>query len=344
MSGRRVSSNAEILARINKGWKPNRYLTNMSMAYFADPKDYVATSIFPICPVEYSSGYYYTFLKGDLSRDNVRRKPAFGKVEPATMGHTDNPYKCYVDQIIVGIDQIDAVDYQRAKVPASIDPKRNKVRFVSEQQLLHLDILFAKNFFRTGVWQNEFTGIDTGTPGASQFLKFNDANFDPVNFFDARKREIKLAGRRKPNKLALGYDAYLALKNHPDILDRVKYASSSQNPARVNENVLAQILEFDEVKVLEATYNSAEEGQEDDMQFICESNGALMTYTTKNPAIDEPSAGYIFTWDMLGNGAWMATDKFEGEAGTHSEFIEGLISTDMKKTCDDLACYMSNCV
>ena len=40
----------------------------------------------------------------------------------------------------------------------------------------------------------------------------------------------------------------------------------------------------------------------------------------------------------------MATDQFEGEGGTHSEFIEGLMSTDMKKTSDDLACYLSKCV
>ena len=182
------------------------------------------------------------------------------------------------------------------------------------------------------------------TPGGSQFLKFNDANFDPVNFFDARKREIKLAGRRMPNKLSLGYDSFTALKNHPDILERVKYTGGTANPAIVNEQVLAQVLGFEEVKVLEATYNAAEEGQPDDMKFVCESDGALLTYTTNAPAIDEPSAGYIFTWDMLGNGNYMATDQFEGEGGTHSEFIEGLMSTDMKKTSDDLACYLSACV
>ena len=58
--------------------------------------------------------------------------------------------------------------------------------------------------------------------------------------------------------------------------------------------------------------------------------------------IDSP--GYIFTWDMLGDGNYMATDIFEGEGGTHSEFMEGLLSTDMKKTCDDLACYMKHCI
>lgn len=159
-----------------------------------------------------------------------------------------------------------------------------------------------------------------------------------------REKEIKLSGRREPNKLGLGYDSFIGLKSHPDILERVKYTGSSANPAIVNENVLAQILGFEEVKVLEATYNAAGEGQPDDMQFICESDGALLTYTTNTPAIDEPSAGYIYTWDMLGDGNYMATDQFEGEGGTHAEFIEGLMSTDMKKTSDDLACYLSKCV
>lgn len=344
-TGREVGNAGELMARIAKGWKPNRYLTNMSMAFFANVSDYVATSIFPICPVDFSTGFYYVFNKGDLARDNVQRKPKFGKVPPAQMGHTDNTYRCEVDQIIVGIDQIGAVNYQRAGVPASIDPKRAKNRFVVEQQLLHLDIMFAENFFKTGVWANEFEGIASGgAVGGNQFIKFSDANSDPIKFFDARKRQIKLDGRRIPNKLTLGYDTFNALKEHPDLLERVKFTGSTANPAKVNERVLAELFGVDEVKVLDATYNTAEEGQEDDMQFICEPDGALLSYTTPSPRIDEPSAGYIFTWDMLGNGNYMATDTFEGEGGTHSEFMEGLISTDMRKTCDDLACYMKKCV
>lgn len=345
MSERRVGSAAELQARIAKGWKPNRYLTNMSMAYFANAGDYVATSIFPICPVAFSTGYYYVYNKGDLARDNVQRKPKFGKVPPAQMGHSDAAYHCEVDQIIVGIDQIGAQNYQRASVPPSIDPKRAKNRFVVDQQLLHLDIMFAKNFFKAGVWANEFEGIASGSAaGSSQFIKFSDANSDPIQFFDARMRQIRLEGRRTPNKLTLGYDTYLALKEHPDLLERVKYTGSTANPAKVNEKVLAELFGVDEVKVLYATYNAAEKGQKDDMQFICEPDGALLSYTTSSPQIDEPSAGYIFTWDMLGDGNYMATDVFEGEGGTHSEFMEGLLSVDMKKTCDDLACYMKKCV
>ena len=159
-----------------------------------------------------------------------------------------------------------------------------------------------------------------------------------------RKKDIKLSGRRTPNKLALGIEAYNALRNHGDIIERVKYMGSTANPAIVNTNVLAQLFGLDEVVVLESTYNAAGLGEAEDMEFICDTKGALLCYTTNAPAIDEPSAGYIFTWDMLGNGQHVAFDQYEGEKGTHSEFIEGLMSSDMKKTSDDLAIYFKTCV
>lgn len=340
MKGTSISN---LQVQIAKGWKPNNYLTNMSMAYFQEEADFVAPSIFPICPVGLSASYYYTFSKADLARDNVGRKPAFGKVSPALMGQTDNTYKCEVDQVIVGIDQIDALNYQRSRAPGVADPRRAKVRFATEQLKLHLDLIFAINFFKPEAWENVWTGAATADAEEKKFLKFSDANFDPVSFFDERITEIKQNGRRRPNRLALGIEAYNALKNHPDIIERVKYTGSTANPAIVTTQALAAILQIEQVSVLESTYNAGGIGEED-MQFVCAPDGALLCYATDNPTIDEPSAGYIFTWDMLGNGQYVAIDQFEGEKGTHSEFIEGLMSTDMKKTSDDLAIYFDKCI
>lgn len=337
------STNAGIQAQIAKGWKPNAYLTNMSMAFFQNPEDFVAPSIFPICPVQLSASYYYTFSKADLARDNVQRKPAYGKVQPAIMGQEDNSYKCQVDQVLVGIDQIATLDYQRSRAPGVADPRRAKVRFATEQMLLHQDILFASRFFKSGVWGRQLEGTTTGS-GSGEFMKFTDSAFDPVGFFDDMRVEMKRIGRRSPNRLALGVEAYNALKNHPAIMDRVKYTGTTANPARVTPRVLAELFGIEQVKVLESTYNAAGIGQEADMQYICDSKSALLCYATPTPQIDEPSAGYIFTWDMLGNGSSVAFDQFEGEKGTHTEFVEGLMSSDMKKTCDDLATFMHDCV
>ncbi len=336
-------TSAQLQTRIAKGWKPNNYLTNMSMAFFQNPADFVAPSIFPICPVQQSSSYYYTFSKADLARDNVQRKPAFGHVAPAIMGQDDNTYKCVVDQLLVGIDQIAQLDYQRSRAPGVADPRRAKVRFATEQMLLHQDIIFASKFFQSGVWANELTG-KASSPGSGEFLKFTDSSSDPIGMIDDLRTEIKRKGRRNPNRLALGIEVYNALKNHPAIMERIKYTGTTANPARVNTRVLAELFEVEQVKVLESTYNAAGIGQAENMQFICDSKSALLCYATPTPQIDEPSAGYIFTWDMLGNGAPVAFDQFEGENGTHSEFVEGLMASDMKKTCDDLAVFLKDCV
>lgn len=331
--------------QIAKGtFKPNIYLTNLSMAYFQQASRYVAKSIFPICPVQLSSARYYTFSKGDLLRDNVSRKPQFGKVQPAQMGQADQSYACFVDQVIVGIDQISNLNYQRMKAPGVADPRRAKVKFIAEQMNLHQDIVFAENFFKPGVWANEWTGSTTYNKTDKTFIKFTDDNCDPVILFDDLCTEVEQSTGRRPNRLGLGKSAFNALKAHPAVVERVKFGGSTANPATVNERVLAELFGIEKVVVLSSIYNSAPVGAEEDMNFICDPNAAILAYATNTPTIDEPSAGYIFTWDMLGNGQYMPTLQYDGEPGTHSEFIEGLFSADMKKTADDLAIFLKDCV
>ena len=83
--------------------------------------------------------------------------------------------------------------------------------------------------------------------------------------------------------------------------------------------------------------NGSDMGEDEDMQYIGDPNAFLLAYATNAPSIEEPSAGYIFSWDMLGNGQLLPILNYLGENGTHTEYIEGLMATDMKKTSDDLA-------
>lgn len=336
-------TNQSIQAQIAKGWKPNNYLTNLSVAHFQPDDWFVSPFVFPIVPVQLSTSYYYKFSKADLARDNVQRKPQFGKAQPMIFGSEEALYKCEVDQIIVGIDQIGTLDYQRAGTPGISDPRRAKVRLATEQMKLHMDRVFAEGYFKTGIWTNEYTGVTGAAPAGKQFYKFDDANFDAVHFFGNLRTEMKRNGRRNPNTLALGVEAYEGLKRNPEILERVKYSGSTANPATINQNVLAQLLEIDRVVVLNSTYNAGGLGEED-MQFICDSKGALLCYAAQNPAIDEASAGYTFAWDMLGNGQYLAFDQYEGEKGTHTEYVEGLMSYTPEKVCDELGYFLSECV
>lgn len=333
---------ASIQADIAKGWRPNNYLTNMSVAHFQPDDWFVSPFIFPILPVQLSTSFYYIFDKGDLARDNVQRKPQFGKVAPMVFSTHRDLYSCEVDQVIIGLDQIATQDYTRAGTPGISDPRRAKVRLATEQMKLHMDRIFAEGFFKEGVWTNEYEGTSEA-PSGKKFYKFNDGNFDAVSFFGSLRTEMMREGRRKPNVLALGVDAYEGLKVNPEILERVKYSGSTANPATINTNVLAQLLEFERVVVLNSTYNAGAPGTED-MQFICDPKSALVAYAAPNPGIDTPTAGMTFAWDMLGNGQYLAFDQYEGEGGTHTEYIEGLCSYTPKKVCDELGYFLKKCV
>lgn len=345
MHGTGTVTTATIQAEIQKGiFVPHEYLTNMAMMYFQNASEYVAKSVFPICPVQLSAGKYFTFSKADLLRDNMSRKPQFGKVEPAQMGQLDGSYSCGVDQIIVGIDQISTLNYQRQRGPAMANPRNAKIRFIAEQMNLHQDLVFSQNFFKAGIWKNEWSGSTTYEKGNKKFIKFTDGNSDPILLFDDLCTEVKQNTGRRPNKLVLGQLTYNALKKHPGIVERVKFGGSSANPATVNERVLAELFGMKEVKVCSSIYNASQVGSAEDMHFICEPTSALLAYAPDTPSIEEPSAGYIFTWDMLGNGSYTPVLQWPGENGTHSEFIEGLFSADMKKTSDDLAVFLKECV
>lgn len=336
---------SDVAASIQKGtFKPHIYLTNVCLSYFQNAAGFVARKVFPIVPVPISSAHFYEFDKGDLARDNVSRKPEFGRVPPGIYGKREKHYHCEVDQVITGIDQISTLDFQRTNAPAVIDPRRVKARWVAEQMNIHLDRVWAGKYFNPDSWTHVYTGVGTGTPGANQFYHFDNANCDPVVFFSRLRNRMILSGLREPNKMVLGANAFIALTNNPSILERIKYQGSEANPANVTENVLAQLFGLDEIIVAKSVYNAAPYGVDDDIRFICDPNDALLTYTTSAPSIDEPSAGYTFTWDMLGNGQYTSVQQYPGEGGTHTEFIEGLLCTDPEITSADLGVYLKDAV
>lgn len=336
---------SSIQADIAKGaFKPHTALSNMALAYFQSDAKAFAKTIFPICPVTLSSDNYYIFDKEDLLRDSWQRKPAYGKVDPAVLSEHTESYACVVDQMIMGIDRIRQTDLTRRQGPATRDPRMQRTRTMAGQANIHQDNMFANKFFKKGVWGHEETGVDSTSPSSGQFIKFTNGNSDPVALIDKKATEMEQATGRRPNRLALGVNVYNALKLHASILERVKYGGSTANPALITENVLAQLFSMEKLSVQRSIMNKAKPGQEAQMEYIGDPNGFLLAYATDTPSIDEPSAGYIFTWDMLGDGNVMPVLNYDGEPGTHSEFIEGLMATDMKKTADDLAMYFSDAV
>ena len=274
----------ELAASIQKGvFKPHIYLTNVCLAYFQNQDGFVARKVFPIVPVPTSSAHYYEFDKGDLARDNMARKPEFGHVAPGIYGKRDKYYHCEVDQVITGVDQISTLDFQRTNAPAVIDPRRSKVRWVAEQMNIHLDRKWAAKYFTADSWNTVYEGGASQDMSQKKFYSFDNENSDPVTFIHKLRTRMLLSGLREPNKMTLGVNAFTALTQNKSILERIKYQGSQANPANVTANVLAQLFGLDEVIVAKAVHNAAPIGAADKMEFICNPNAALLTYTTQQP-------------------------------------------------------------
>lgn len=336
----------QVRTSIAKGkFRNHAVLSNMALNYFQSASNYFARSIFPICPVRQSTGSYYVFELEDLLRDGWQRKPAYGKVNPTAIGEHTETYAVDVYQMIMGIDEIRETDVERRDGPAFANDTRVKhTKTIAEQANIHLDVMFANTFFHEGAWEDVREGVDSTTPTDDQFIKFSNDNSDPVDYVAGLKLEMLEKTGREPNRLAMGPEVFKKLRKHPAILDRVKYGGSTPNPAKVTQNVLAQLFEMDNISVMKSIHNKAKQGKEADVGFIADPTAMLLAYAPDSPSVNEPSAGYILTWDMLGNGQTMPISHFDGEPGTHSEFVEGLMGYSMKKTADDLAIFLKNVV
>lgn len=330
--------------QIQKGvFTPHQYLSNLCLSYVQNAQGFVAGKVFPMVTTSLSSSYFYEFNKGDLARDQMTRKPELGQVAPAVFGHRERQYRCQVDQVITGVSKISALDMQRASVNQGMDPRKVKARFIAEQMTLHQDIVWANKYFQPDVWNTVYSGVETA-PTSFEFLCFDKEGSDPVETIHKISTKMALSGLRRPNKLCVGANVFAALKHNAAILERIKYQGSQENPASVTTNVLAQLFGLDEVVVSEAVYNKAQFGETDDFAFVCSPNDALLLYVTDMPSLEEPSAGYTFAWDMLGNGNYTPVLHFEGAPATHAEYIEGLLATDHQITCNDLGIYFMDAV
>lgn len=330
---------------IQKGLvKPHTALTNMAMAYYQNASNYFAKTLFPTCPVQLSSDNYYIFDKEDLLRDNWQRKPESGTVNPAVLSEHTETYACNVDQMRMSINMIRQTDVNRRQGPSTANTKQQRTKAIAEQRNIHMDKMFANSFFKAGVWENEMTGV-TGSASEGQFIKFSDDNSEPIKIIESYKTMVLQETGRDLNRLGMGINVFNALKEHPAILERVKYGGTTPNPAKVTEKVLAELFGVEQLVVLKSIHNNAKLGEKANMQFIGDPNALLLTHAPSTPSVDEPSAGYIFTWDMLGNGQYMPIMSYpDPDPGKHVEWVEGLMATDMKKTSDDLAVFLKDAV
>lgn len=310
-------------------------LTNISVAYLQNQDNFIADKVFPVVPVDKKSDKYFTYTKNDWFRDEAQRR-ADG-TESAGSGYNLSTGTYSAD---VWAFHKDVGDQTVANADAPLNPLREATEFVTRRLLLRKEIQFVSDFFTTGVWADDVTGV-AGAPSSGETKQWSDySSSDPINDIEAGKSEILSNTGMEANTLVLGYEVFRQLKNHPDLVDRIKYTSSQT----ITEDMLARMFDLDRVLVAKAVKATNNEGATDAYSFAY-GKSALLCHTASAPGLLTPSAGYTFAWTGVsgGIGSTIGVSSFRMES-LKAERVEAEMAFDNKVIGSDLGYFWNTIV
>lgn len=272
----------------------DRPLTMMSQGIIQSQTNFIASKVFPTVPVSKKSDSYYIYTQGDWFRDEAAIRPP--ATESAGSGWTlsTTTYNCDVYAIHKDLD-----DQTLANADDVLNMEQDAVEFVTQRQLLKHEIEWTAAFFGTGLW---------GTSATPSNLWDVYATSAPLTDVQTGIKTVLSNTGFKPNTGVLGYDVWSAMLNHPDIIERIKYTSSSVP----TEQIIGNYFGLDRIFVASAVKNTATEGATASYSFV-QGKHMWLGYVAPRVGPRTPTAGVTFAWTGVsdGMGATIGTSRFD---------------------------------
>lgn len=315
----------------------NRPLSMMSLAYDPLTEGYVADKVFPGIDVSNQTDSYWTFDRSYFLRNEVRERAPL--TESAGGGYEQGLATYLAKRQSV---HQDVPDELRANTD-ELDADGGATSWVTAQLWLNKEITFAAKAMVTGVWGTDVTGV-AGVPAGNQVKQWNDATATPIADIATYSTLIQSTTGRRGTKLVMGRQVWDRVKNHPTIIDLIKYGQTPGSAAMVTKQAVAGLFEVEEILVMEGLFNSAKEGATPAYSFIG-GKSALLVSTPARPGLRTASAGYTFNWSGLvgsqENG--IRIKKFRMEH-LSADRIEGDMAYDQKVIAPDLGVFFATLV
>lgn len=308
----------------------DRPLTQIAIAYAQDPEQFVSDRVFPVLPVAKQTDKYFTIPRGHWFRDEMKKRAPGALSAERTHAASTDSYSCDVWALHEML-----ADQVAANYDSPLQPRREITEGLSQAGMIRKEREFVTSFFTSGLWTTDQTGVDSASPGANEFGRWDRADSTPIEDIRLGKRTVQARTGFRPNKLVVGRAVYDALLDHPDIVGRLDRGQTS-GPAVVMRQNLAALFELDEVLVMDAVYNSAVEGATDSIDFIG-GKSALLVYSAPSPGLYVPSGGYTFSWTgLLGAGALGMRMKRIRDEKREADMLEIQMAFDQKLVSADL--------
>lgn len=316
----------------------DQYLTSYAQDYYVS-QNYIAGRVFQNVGVEKQSDKYYVFDAAEENRefDNLVKKAAVG-VEPNMfeLTQTDDNYFCELYDAGFNIDIFTAANEDEA-----LRTRQRKLRKLIDNMAKKRDRDFIATYLTTGVWGEDLAGT-------TDFVKWSDGASTPIDDVMKWKEDFEIRNYGlAPNKVLIAKDIKRHLLTNTQILGRINGGATIDNPAMVNDNIIASIFEVDEIIWADAVSNTSNTGETRGRMVT---DKLLMVHAPSggDAGIDSASAGTIFAWNQVeGFDYGITVETFSDDALRRKKIAEQVqagMAYDMKVTGANLGTYVSDLV
>ena len=252
-------------------------LANISIAYKND--GYIADQIFPVVPVQKKSDKYFVFEKTAWYRNELSERGPGTEAQEADYGITSASYNCITRALAKLIP-----DEIRANSDQPLRPDVEATEFVTDKLLLGREMRVAA--LTTG-------GSNLRIYSSAPTVQWSSDSSEPLTNIETLIDTIVGSVGRFPNIAVMSWAVWKALRNHPDLLERVKY-TRTDGVVRVSD--LETWTGIPKILVGMQIFDSGKEGATSSIGYVW-GDQFWAGYVPPSPSLMTPSAGYMFTWE-----------------------------------------------
>lgn len=239
----------------------------------------VGTALFPYVPVGQRGGKILSFGKEAFRLYNTGRTPG-SNTKRVQFGHESAPF-ALEQHALEGMVPYEIME-EAAAVPG-IDLASGAVMSVQDIIALRLEKAQADLATTAG---NYGAGNKVTLSGTDQWSDYGSTS-DPIDDISAAREAVRTQIGKRPNTVVMGAAVFEKLKNHPKIIERIKYTGRDV----ATTELLASLFGVREVRVGEAVY-------ENDAGVMTDVWGkfVVVAYTEKGGIADRgrPTFGYTY--------------------------------------------------
>jgi hypothetical protein len=270
-------------------------LSGVSIKYTND--ELIADQVLPVVPVKKESDLYYIYTRNWKLPQSKRAAGAEANEVEWNLSTSTYTTEEYALKDLIP-------DRVRSNADNPLDMDVDTTENLTELVQLGREKRVADIVFGAANYGAQTSAL----AGANQWDDY--AGSDPIGDVRDAKAIVHAASGKSPNVMVIGYQAFLKLLDHPDVLERIKYTQKGL----ITADLLASLFEVDRILVGKALYDTTQEGVAESLSYVWGKSVALI-YSQPSPGLKKVSFGYQFQSRGFRTKKWR-------EEGRDGDFVE----------------------